>query len=394
MYTHPTLDEPAIRAILDEEYPRFSAAEYARRRRVLADIMQAQGCDHLLVSGEQRAGGGVQWITGWPVTVEGYVIFAPGEAQRMYMEWYNHWPLAKRIAADTDVRWGEHRGIELVVADLAARGAKRVGYMGPISIAKFKRLEARFEMIDLNKAYVRARLVKSEEEITWMRIGAALSDLGQSALRAELRIGMTERELGNIVERAWVGHGGSTFIHYMGVTPMANPSLCVPPQHASSRKVQAGDVVFTEFTAHFWDYPGQVLRRYTVAAEPTPLYRDLHQTAEAAFEAVIRVLKHGCDMQTIVDAAAVIEAAGFTIFDDLLHGFGGGYFPPILGCTSRPAGPHPDMVLEENMTVVVQPNVITRDQKAGVQLGELVRITRTGCERLHSTARGFARLDG
>ena len=50
------------------------------------------------------------------------------------------------------------------------------------------------------------------------------------------------------------------------------------------------------------------------------------------------------------------------------------------------------MTLEENMTVVVQPNVITRDHKAGVQVGELVRVTRTGFERLHRAKRGLFRV--
>jgi Xaa-Pro aminopeptidase len=50
------------------------------------------------------------------------------------------------------------------------------------------------------------------------------------------------------------------------------------------------------------------------------------------------------------------------------------------------------MTLEENMTVVVQPNVITRDHTAGVQVGELIRITRTGFERLHRARRGFFRV--
>ena len=49
------------------------------------------------------------------------------------------------------------------------------------------------------------------------------------------------------------------------------------------------------------------------------------------------------------------------------------------------------MTLEENMTVVVQPNVITKDQKAGVQVGELIRITRSGFELLQNTKRGFFR---
>ena len=179
------------------------------------------------------------------------------------------------------------------------------------------------------------------------------------------RPGLTERELANLVERAYVGQGGTTFIHYIGVTSMAEPHICVPPQFASSRKVQNGDVVFCELSASWWDYSGQVLRSFTVGADPTPLYRDLHATAEAAFDAVTAVVRHGTTMQEIVDAAGVIEDRGFTIYDDLMHGFGGGYFPPIVGTKSRPAGPLPQMTLEENMTVVVQPNVVTRDHKAG-----------------------------
>ena len=391
-YSHPVLAEPAVRALLAQEYPHFSEAEYERRRGVLGAIMQRADCDHLLVTGEQRNGSGVAWLTGWPASVEAYVVFRPGSRSRMYMEWHNHMPLARRLAPDTEVRWGEHRGIELVIADLKAHGAKRVGCIGPLGVAKYRKLEAAFALVDLGREYVRARLVKSAEEIEWMRIGAALSDLGQTALREELRIGMTERELANAIERAWVGLGGTTGLHYIGITSMAEPHLCVPAQHASARRVQAGDVVMTELTAQFWDYAGQVLRSYTVGAEPTPLYRDLYRTAAAAFEAVTAVLRHGCTMQAIVDAAGVIEDAGYTIHDDLLHGYGGGYFPPVLGCRSRPAGPLPDMVLEENMTVVVQPNVITPDQRAGVQLGELVRITRAGCVSLHATPHGFLRL--
>lgn len=356
--------------------------------------MQHHGCGHALVAGENRNGSGVQWLTGWPVTTEGYVVVEPGRQDRMYAEWYNHLPLARRIACQADVRWGEHRGIELVIEDLRARGAKRVGYIGPVAIAKFRKLEAAFEMVDLGRDYLSMRLVKSDEELQWMAIGAALSDLGQTAIRESLSVGMTERELANLIERAWVGYGGYTSIHYVGVTPMANPSLCVPRQHASPRRIQAGDVVFTELSAHFWDYPGQVLRSYTVSADPTPLYRALHQAAEATFAAVTAVLKPGCTMQQIVDAADVVEDAGFTLCDDLVHGYGGGYFAPILGSKSRPAGPLPDMVLEENMTLVVQPNVITRDQQAGVQHGELMRITHDGCASMHATPHGFLRIGG
>ena len=89
----------------------------------------------------------------------------------------------------------------------------------------------------------------------------------------------------------------------------------------------------------------------------------------------------------------MIEENGFSTYDDLIHGFGGGYLPPVLGSKSRPAGPIPDITLEPNMCLVVQPNVITTDERAGVQTGDTMRITQTGCESLHNVARGFDRVD-
>jgi Xaa-Pro dipeptidase len=383
--------EPRLRDIVAQEYPRFSDAEYARRLRALERVMQERYVDTLLVVTDHRAGNAPQWLTGWPGTVEAYVVFRPGEQMTMHVEWFNHFPLAKKLARDCDVRWGEHRGLALTIEELKKRGAKRVGLMGPLLARKQRELEKAFTVVECDADYVRLRLIKSQEELDWLRIGAAFSDAGFASLLANLEVGMTERELGNLVERAYVGEGGTTFIHFIGVTSMALPQLVVPPQFHSSRPVQPGDVVFCELSGSFWDYSGQVLRTFTVGAEPTRLYRALHETAEAAFDAVTGVIRHGTTMDEILNAAEVIEAGGFTVCDDLMHGFGGGYFPPIVGSRSRPAGPLPQMTLEENMTVVVQPNVIARDQAAGVQVGELVRVTKTGFERLHNAPRGFFR---
>jgi Xaa-Pro aminopeptidase len=135
-----------------------------------------------------------------------------------------------------------------------------------------------------------------------------------------------------------------------------------------------------------------VLRSFAVGEDPPPLYRALHAAADRAFDAIAAVLRHGATPAQVIDAAGVIEDAGFTIIDDLLHGYGGGYFPPILGSRSRPAGPVPEEPFEAGMTVVIQPNVVTPDGKAGVQTGELVLITQTGIERLHAFPRGFARI--
>lgn len=395
-HANPLNLDPRLQAIMAQPYPRFSDAEYARRHAALAAAMQKHGCDHLLVVTDHRTGNAVQWVTGWPGTVEAYVVFRPGERMVMHMEWFNHFPLGRKIARDADVRWGEHRGIELTIEELKRRGAKRVGIIGPLVVSKFRKLEAVFDMVLLDADYVQLRMRKSEEEIDWLRIGAALSDAGLRALVAGTRPGMTERELGALVESAYVKLGGTTMIHYIGVTAMDAPHIFVPPQHHSPRRVQAGDVVFCELSAFWWDYPGQVLRTFTVDAEPNARYADLHATAEATFDAVTKVLRHGATMEEILEATGLIEKNGYTVCDDLVHGFGGGYWPPVIGTKSRMAGRAlPQMTLEENMTVVVQPNPVTTEadesKRAGVQVGELLRITRDGFERLHRAPRGLFR---
>ncbi len=392
----PLKVEPRLKAIMEQEYPRFSRAEYERRHEALGAVMETARVDHLFVVTENRSGNAPQWITGWPGTVEAYVIFKPGEQTWMSVEWVNHYPLARKVAFDTDVHWGEHRGFLKTIEELQKRGAKRVGVIGPLRVSKYRQLERSFKVRQLDAEYTGLRMIKSEEELDWLRLGATLSDAGLAALLAETKPGLTERELAAIVESAYVRHGGTTMIHYIGVTSMAKPHIHVPPQHHSPRRVQKGDVVFCELSAYWWDYAGQVLRTFTVGADATPLYRELHGTAEAAFDAVTAVVRHGTKMQQIIEAANVIEERGFTVCDDLMHGFGGGYFQPILGTGSRPAGPLPEMTLEENMTVVVQPNVTTREEKgkmrAGVQVGEMIRVTKSGFERLHKAKRGLFRV--
>jgi Xaa-Pro aminopeptidase len=212
-----------------------------------------------------------------------------------------------------------------------------------------------------------------------------------AALITGTRPGMSEHELGNVVERAYVGLGGSTVIHFIGSTQMTAPDVCVPRQFASRRRILPGDFVFCELSATWWDYSGQVLRGFTVETEPTALYRDLHAAAVAAFAAITKAIRPEVATAELIEASAVIEKNGFTTYDDLVHGYGGGYFAPILGSKSRPAGHPPTLILRENMCLVVQPNVITRDERAGVQVGELVRVTASGCESLHRLPQGFFR---
>ncbi len=92
-------------------------------------------------------------------------------------------------------------------------------------------------------------------------------------------------------------------------------------------------------------------------------------------------MKDGAAVADVLDAADRIHRHGYLIYDDLLHGLN--QLPPIVR-TRRTMNRAPEEYrFRENMVVVIQPNVITVDQRLGLQFGETVLITRTGTERLH-----------
>jgi Xaa-Pro dipeptidase len=58
--------------------------------------------------------------------------------------------------------------------------------------------------------------------------------------------------------------------------------------------IRQGDIVTCEISAAAApEYPGRILRTFTVGAPPTTLYRELHAAASTAFEAIAHALIPG-----------------------------------------------------------------------------------------------------
>ena len=367
-------------------YPRFSDAEMARRRESLAAELEAAGAAQAVLYGANKAGPAVGWLTRWPVTREALCVFTPGEQDLLLVNFYNHIPNAERIATEAEVRWAGPSPMATAIGELERRGARgsRVAVIGPLGYKPCAALASFALPVPLDDAYTRLRLRKSAEELAWLRAGCGFTDDAVRAVHEQAGPGTDERELGNLAERAYVGRGGMTHIHYFGEV--------VPAQWPAARELARGDVLSCEVSASYWDYPGQLLRTFTVAADPPPLYRELHDVADAAFDSVFGKVRPGATAADLVEASGVIEDAGFTTRDDLVHGFVGGYLPPVLGDRSRTLEEVPDFTLEEGMTIVIQPNVVTPDESAGVQTGELVAVRSWGAERLHDYERGLLRI--
>jgi Xaa-Pro aminopeptidase len=387
--------EDGFADLLDQHYPRFSNTEFERRRKLVLDVCEREELDAVIIAQSMRAGTATFWFTGWPVTQEAITVVALGQQPSMYVQYFNHVPLARLLASDIDVQWGEESGLRLALDFLCALCTKppRVGIIGLLSPKQHQQLAVKSgAIIDLNAAYQEMRLIKSAEEIHWLRLGASLTDLAIASLAEAARPGLNERELSDIVERSYLPLGGTNAIHYFAATPMASPSAAVPAQFPSARKLRQGDALVTEISAQFWEYSGQVLRSFAIGVDPPGQYAELHAVADAAFDAIVARIKPGASADELRKASLVIEEAGFTTIDDIVHGYGGGYLAPVLRASARDTL-GATMHLEAGMALVVQPNVTTLDYSAGVQTGHLGLVTAGGFEPLQKFPRGFHVLE-
>jgi Xaa-Pro aminopeptidase len=368
--------------------PRFSDDEIARRHAAVHGVMAEDGLDALIIYSTAGGFSEVQYLTDFRTAREAYLVFPAEGDPTLLAQYFNHVPYARRRARIADVRWAGPPDQSALIAYLRERGLgdRRIGLVGALPWQQHATIRAglpRAELRDATARFQRLRLIKSEEELTFLRAGAALSDLAMEALEREARPGITEYALAAIVEGAYLPLGGHTHIHYMATTPMRNPTVCVPAQHQSERVLRTGDVLITEISAQYDGYPGQILRSFSIGEPPTSDYQRMHDLAVRVFDRVASVVRAGATVEEVLDIADTIDAAGYTICDDLLHGFGGGYLAPHVRTRQTGGTRQPGFVFAENMTVVIQPNVITPDERMGVQVGELVRVTRTGVESLH-----------
>ena len=356
----------------------------------MAGLCQRDQLDALLIYGTsanaRQAQAQVHYLTGFLGHQEAYVLAVPGEQPLLFVQYYNHLPNAQRLAR-AKVRWGGQLSIDAVADELGRRPhLVRIGMVGPIPYQAHRRLESRFlerTFLDSTPAFMRLRLVKSEEELAIMCRAAEVTDAALAALVRRAVPDATELELQAAATAAAIQAGGQPHFLYLSSTPMANPDRLVPAQDLTDRRLRPGDAVILELSSAAGGYSGQVLRTIAIEAPLSELYQRLHDVAWETYHAIAGVIRSGVTAQAVIDAAELIEHRGFTICDDLVHGYGGGYLPPVLRTRATMHGPIPSFAFEANMTLVIQPNVVSDDGGAGVQVGELVRVTADGVERLH-----------
>ena len=367
----------------DRQYPQFSLEEMNRRWTGLRRLMKDAQVEAAVVRGTGAFSREIYYLTDWPGGREGYLFFPTKGDPALLVQLFNHVPMARRVARIPDTRFAGSRSHERM-ADLCRNVRGRIGLIGTIPYQHMAYWRAELpavEWIDLGEAFREMLALKSGEELERIRTACALTDASMERLEAGLKPGLREWELPALIEPAYLESGGQAGIHYVASMAMRAPDICVPLQYPSMRMISGGDIVITEISGAFWGYSGQVHRSYFMGEPPTADWRRLHDVAVEAYLRIEAVIKDGATVGDVLDAAEFIHEKGYSIYDDLVHGLN--QLPPIVRTRRTGNRAIEEFVFRENMVVVIQPNVITPDERMGLQFGETVRVTRTGAERLH-----------
>jgi Xaa-Pro aminopeptidase len=357
--------------------------------------MEKEDLTALILYGNRYGGQGITWLSNFSPRHDTYLVWPLDGEPTLLTNLFNHVPNARRVSVIDDTRWAGADSASAAAEALTAKGIGRgrVGLVGRVPFNDFNAIRARFPEVDFvpaGKGYNGLRLVKSAEELEWLRQGAAFTDLAMRALVETASPGVSEFELVAAIEAAYTAAGGEHGIHFLSSTPMQSPQSYVPAQTQTSRRLAIGDVVISELSAGVGGYAGQIHRSIAIGQQPTPIYQRIYEIAFETYEQIVAVLKPGATTGQVLDAAQAIEQAALSVCDDLVHGYGLGYLAPVLRTRATANQPQPeDFVFEEHMVVVVQPNVYDPETGAGLQVGNLVEITAEGAVSMQQYPMGF-----
>jgi Xaa-Pro aminopeptidase len=368
-------------------FPRFSPVEFERRHNAIRDAMDREGLDAIVAYGLPGSVE-ISWLVNYIPLSPCWLIFPRRGEPALFLHFHNHIFCAREQAIIDDIGAYRSPATATIAGNLRARGfaGSRIGMVSLnwISHNDYVDLQRRLPnaiFSDFGRPFTAIRWVKSTEEMPFVRRSGYLTDLTCEALERELRPGLSEFDIRAIVVGAFEPHESDPGIHFIASTSMHEPDRCVPWQRPTPRTIACGSVVITEITVSYWGYATQIHRPFAIVEEPTPLYRQLFDAALECYESVRKICRPGATSEEIVAATACIEERGFTTYDSVFHGERGKF--PELGTRSA-WHELESWRLVENMVHVIQPNPVTRDFRAGLQLGAAVIVRPEGGESLHS----------
>jgi Xaa-Pro aminopeptidase len=318
----------------------------------------------------------------WPVEAE--TIETVGEV-RPAGGWTHFYAGSRK--GERAVRWAEEIAA-LVDAHCAGEHRIAIDHVDPMGAQALA--DKQLRVVDGEGLLERARLIKSEEEISCIRHGIAVAELGMAKMREALRPGITENELWSILHQTNIAHGGEWIeTRLLSSGPRTNPWM----QECSHRVIEAGDLVaFDTDMIGPHGYCADISRTYLCGpGESTAEQRRLYRMSFDQIAHNRQLFQPGRTLRDVVESEWPIPGEFSPYRYGLAHGVGlkDEYpFLPNRGDIDRLSDP--DQVVEAGMVFSLESYIGAVGGREGVKLEDQILITADGPEPLS----GFPFEDG
>ncbi len=265
---------------------------------------------------------------------------------------------------------GDRLGVELQAFGLTAHHWRRV----ESALDGFCTLEDASELVS------RLRVIKSESEIEYVRRAAELADDALDAAAAGAAPGAFEGDILASMHAAVFRGGGDYPGNEFIIGSGRDALLC--RYHSGRRHLDAQDQLTLEHAGTYRHYHACLMRTFVIG-QPDPRQLDMHEATVEAMQACLESLRPGRPIGEVFDAhARVLDGAGYRAHRMNACGYS-------LGTTYTPTWMDWPMFYTGN-PVLAAPNmvffvhIILMDSEAdlAMTLGQTVRVTDTGHERL------------
>jgi Xaa-Pro aminopeptidase len=362
------------------ETGRPASTALPERRAKLLAALAAQNLDAFLVTHPHNR----RYLSGFtgedmpPLDTAGVLLVTPREAILLTDTRFNI--QAADEFADGTVRVRGPRLIESLAEQIRALPVRRLGFEAQhLLYSHYEDLRKALpdvELVPTRGLIDKQRTVKDDAELALLRHAVAISDQAFDEMSAQIRPGMTEKQVAHLIEARMIelsaeGPAFSTIV-------ASGPNAAMPHAVPGERAIQAGEPIVIDMGARYHGYNSDMTRTI-ILGEPDAQFKEIYNIvlgAHLASEAAARSGVSG----VAVDAAArdVIQAAGYG--DKFGHGTGHGIGLEVHE-GPRAAASSTDEALDANVVISIEPGIYLPGW-GGVRIEDLVLLGPDGAEVL------------
>lgn len=259
---------------------------------------------------------------------------------------------------------------------------KNIGVDGAfLPYANYKRIQARLrpkKIVDVSGAMLKARLVKSEQEIRDISSAARITRLAMKNVQKEFKQGMTEKDLARKFDDISEALGSERPSFETIVSFGKNAAL---PHHTpDDTRLGQGDFVLIDAGAVVNNYCSDMTRTF-VFGNSSWKEKEMLGIVRSAQMLAIACIKPGITGEAVDKIARdhINSAAGGKYKGTFIHSLG--HSVGIEVHDGEGFAPRSELVLKENMVITVEPGIYVTGF-GGVRIEDDVLVTKSGCRIL------------